>query len=75
MKYSTDQERPRYLRGAMTIVEFCARYSVGKTLAYEEIKRGRLSAVKCGGRTLIRARDAEAWLARLPAVTTTEPQT
>lgn len=47
--------------GAMTVREFCDRYRIGHTLAYELIKRGELRAVKCGSRTLILARDARAW--------------
>jgi excisionase family DNA binding protein len=47
--------------GAMTVKEFCDRYKLGHTLAYEMIKRGELRAVKCGSRTLILNRDALAW--------------
>jgi len=41
---------------AFSIEEFCLRYGVGRQLAYDEIKAGRLVAVKAGGsrRTLIR---------------------
>ena len=55
--------------GAMTVREFCARYRIGHTLAYEMIKRGELRAVKCGSRTLILARDARAWERSLRALT------
>jgi excisionase family DNA binding protein len=54
--------------GAMTVREFCDRYRIGHTLAYEIIKRGELRAVKCGSRTLILARDARAWERSLPAI-------
>jgi excisionase family DNA binding protein len=54
--------------GAMTVREFCDRYRIGHTLAYELIKRGKLRAVKCGSRTLILARDARAWERSLPAL-------
>jgi excisionase family DNA binding protein len=56
--------------GAMTVREFCARYRLGHTLAYEMIKRGELRAVKCGTRTLLLNKDIRTWeasLSRLPA--------
>jgi excisionase family DNA binding protein len=48
------------------MAQFCRRYGVGRTKAYEEIKRGRLRARKIGRRTVIAVDDAEAWLQRLP---------
>ena len=54
--------------GAMTVREFCGRYRIGHTLAYELIKRGELRAVKRGSRALIRARDARAWKRSLPSL-------
>lgn len=53
-------------KNAYTIAEFCRRNSVGRTMAYEEIKNGRLEAVKAGRRTLITAAAEQAWLATLP---------
>jgi excisionase family DNA binding protein len=47
--------------GAFTIREFCKRYRLGHTLAYEMIRDGRLRAVKCGQRTLLLAKDVRAW--------------
>jgi excisionase family DNA binding protein len=41
---------------------------VGKTKAYEEIRAGRLRAVKCGKLTLILPDDFERWLRSLPPV-------
>ena len=56
--------------GAMTVKEFCARYRIGTTKFYEEIKAGRLRAVKCGTRTLVLNRDGRAWEHTLSAVNT-----
>ena len=55
---------------AMSIDEFCQRYGVGRTSAYEEIKQGRLRGLKVGRRTIITEDDAEAWLRRLPVLET-----
>jgi len=47
--------------GAMTVKEFCKKYRIGTTKFYEEIKAGRLRAVKCGTRTLVLNRDSKSW--------------
>lgn len=48
---------------AYNIPELTAASGVGRTKIYEEIKSGRLKATKAGGRTIILAEDARAWLA------------
>jgi len=55
-------------RRAFSVREFCRRYSIGRTNAYQEIAAGRLRAVKVGRRTLIAHNDAETWLAALPEI-------
>jgi excisionase family DNA binding protein len=55
---------------AFSIPEFCRRYGIGRTNAYQEITAGRLRAVKVGRRTLITQVAAEAWLASLPEMNT-----
>ena len=55
-------------RGALSIDGFCKLYGLGRTFAYEQIKGGKLRAVKCGNRTLILRRDAEAWTLSLPTL-------
>jgi hypothetical protein len=57
-------------RRARTVKQFVADYGVGRTLAYAEIKAGRLRAVKAGKRTLILHDDSEAWARSLPGLTT-----
>ena len=49
------------------INKFCQRNDVGRTTVYEEIKNGRLRAVKCGTRTLITKEAEDSWRASLPA--------
>ena len=53
---------------AFSVNEFCRRYGVGRTTAYEEIKAGRLQVVKAGKRTLVPFDAAESWLHSLPPV-------
>jgi len=53
---------------AISVEEFCRRYDIGRTLAFELIKTGKLPARKCGRRTLIAAEAAAAWFAGLPAI-------
>jgi excisionase family DNA binding protein len=53
---------------ALTVRNFCTRYGVGRSKTYEEIKAGRLVAVKVGRRTLIRECDAERWMQALPTI-------
>jgi hypothetical protein len=54
--------------GAMSVKEFCKKYRIGTTKFYEEVKVGRLRAVKCGSRTLVLNRDSMAWERTLSAV-------
>lgn len=55
---------------AHTLNDFCERYGIGRTKAYEEIKAGRLKARKNGRYTLITEEAAQAWLASLPRLVT-----
>jgi hypothetical protein len=66
---TSDRElRRRIFQRAMSIRDFCERYNVGRTKAYEEINAGRLQARKAGRRTIVTVDDAEEWLSRLPAL-------
>jgi hypothetical protein len=55
---------------AHTLPDFCERYGIGRTKAYDEIKAGRLKARKNGRTTIIAETDAQAWLASLPQLIT-----
>ena len=65
---SGHEQQRRARQRAMSLAEFCDRYGPSRTKTYEEIKSGRLRAVKCGKRTLVTEDDAEAWLRSLPPV-------
>lgn len=53
-------------KAALSIEDFCRRYSIGRSSAYAEIKAGNLPLRKCRGRSLILIGDAERWAASLP---------
>ena len=55
-------EKPELL----TVADFCARYSIGKTSLYREANAGRLPLRKFGTATRIAREDAERWAASLP---------
>lgn len=50
----------------LTVADFCARYSIGRTSLYREVNVGRLKLRKFGSATRIARTDAEAWAANLP---------
>src|SRR5262249_57859186 len=64
-----EQER-RARQRAMSIAQFCQRYSLSRTKVYEELKSGRLRGRKIGRRTIITEDDAEGWLRNLPVMET-----
>ena len=46
---------------------FCDRWDIGRTLFYEEVKKGRLRVIKIGKRTIITAGEERRYLAMLEA--------
>jgi Helix-turn-helix domain len=56
-------------RRMLSVAEFCNRYGIGKTMAYAEMRAGRLRYCQHGKRRLIHVEDAEGW-----AVSTRKPQ-
>ena len=55
---------------AFAVREFCARYSICRATFYDEVKRGRLRAIKLGRKTIVMRADADAWAASLPELRT-----
>ena len=51
---------------ALTLKDFCEAYRVCRETAYQQIRTGRLRALKIGRKTLILRADADAWAASLP---------
>ena len=56
------------IKEALAVREFCARYGICRQTFYDEVKRGRIRAVKLGKKTIILRADAEAWAKSLPAL-------
>lgn len=50
----------------MTVGDFLARYSIGRTTLYREVAANRLRLRKLGSATRIARTDAEAWAKSLP---------
>ena len=55
---------------ALTLKDFCDSYRLCREKTYQEIRAGRLRAVKVGRKTLILRADAEVWAAALPELRT-----
>ena len=47
-----------------SVEDFCKAHSIGRTLFYDEVKRGELAVIKVGTRTVVSAAAAEAWQKR-----------
>ena len=57
---------------AVTIPDAVKATGMSRSALYEALKRGDLTALKAGRRTLIRFADLEAYLTSLPTFETTE---
>jgi excisionase family DNA binding protein len=53
-------------REALSIAEACVMAGIGRTKIYEAIASGKLTARKCGKRTLILREELRQFLASLP---------
>jgi excisionase family DNA binding protein len=58
---------------AHNIPEACSLACTGRTSLYEEIKKGKLRAIKRGRRTLILDEDLRRWLGTLPPLIVKSP--
>jgi excisionase family DNA binding protein len=54
---------------AMSVEEAAKAAGVGRTLLFEEIRKGRITARKVGRRTIITTEELDAWLRSLPKST------
>ncbi len=44
--------------------DFCRAHGIGRTLFYDEVKRGEIKPIKIGRRTLVPDSEAKAWQSR-----------
>ncbi len=44
--------------------DFCRAHGIGRTLFYDEVKRGEIKLIKIGKRTLVPDSEAKAWQER-----------
>ena len=44
--------------------DFCRAHGIGRTLFYDEVKRGEIKLIKIGKRTLVPVSEAKAWQER-----------
>lgn len=61
-----ENENTSHTKVAYAMSEFCDLYGISRSLAYNELRAGRLTARKIGRRTVILKADADAWLTSLP---------
>jgi excisionase family DNA binding protein len=54
------------LKRAMSVEQAAKAAGVGRTLLFEEIRKGRITARKVGRRTIITTEALDAWLKSLP---------
>jgi hypothetical protein len=55
--------------GAMTVKQFCERYSRSRASFWRDVQAGKIKPVRAGvRRILITNQEAERWLASLPKV-------
>lgn len=52
---------------ALTVREFCHRFSISRTTFYEEVKAHRLEIRKIGQKSIVLRDEADRWLAALPS--------
>jgi excisionase family DNA binding protein len=52
----------------VTVAQACEITGLGRTTIYEALRSGRLSARKCGRRTIIRVDDLRSWIDQMPAM-------
>ena len=60
----TNSQLPTTARVNWRVDDFAKAHGIGRTLVYEEIKRGELKIIKVGNRTLIPDSEAKAWQER-----------
>jgi Helix-turn-helix domain len=69
LRLKQSKQSPSPQKCGFSVEEFCEIYGICRSLAYVEIREGRLKARKAGRRTIIGHEDGEDWFSKLPRVT------
>ncbi len=66
MEYGQMQSSPPHFNQRINwrVDDFCRAHGIGRTLFYEEVKRGEIKPIKIGKRTLVPVSEAKAWQER-----------
>ncbi len=59
-----NSQLPETARINWRINDFCRAHGIGRSLFYEEVKRGEIKIIKVGKRTLVPVSEAKAWQER-----------
>jgi excisionase family DNA binding protein len=55
-----------HIKRALSVEQAAKAAGIGRTLLFEEIRKGRITARKVGRRTIITTESLDAWLKSLP---------
>jgi len=63
MEYGQMKSSPSHFdqRVNWRVNDFCRAHGIGRTLFYDEVKRGEIKIIKIGKRTLVSNIEAKAW--------------
>ena len=59
-----NSQLPATQRVNWRVDDFCRAHGIGRSLFYEEVKRGEIEIIKVGKRTLVPDSEAKAWQER-----------
>lgn len=60
-------------KGALSVDEFCAWASIGRSKFYGEVNEGRIRLRKVGRKSVVLLTDAQSWLDSLPILSPDKP--
>ncbi len=61
LPHTDESSGPRSDRVNWRVDDFCRAHGIGRTLFYEEVKRGEIKLMKIGKRSLVPDSEAKAW--------------
>ena len=64
LPHTNENSEPRCDRVNWRVDDFCRAHGIGRTLFYDEVKRGEIKIIKIGKRTLVSDSEAQAWQER-----------